>query len=840
MLSAQAVREWFAANRQRLTGRGVWFQGGEPGTQPPQFFAEARLRVLIVRLSPYREVAAGITHTYLYQMAAAVNGVYVDMAFMPPEADEKIMREAGVPLLTGVGSKEPATAFDLVAVSNSVLQELINLPALLHHSQLPLARAARDSAGSPLVILGGSNSYTHSILHGIVDKDGGCGLVDGVLMGDGEQVFAQMLNLLRDNAELSRVECLRLLQRTVPGFYLPQSYHQVFADNGALIAIEADADAPMPVASNKTACREASETWRGGPLLYEGAGSSHVLVSAGCPSFCSFCKESWEQKPYRETPVEQAVAAACQLKARLGLGEISLMTFNANTCSAIFELVERMSQMFARVAIKSQRFDAVVHAPELLDLQFEAGKRTYTCAMEGISDRMRTLLQKNLDERTILSGVDLLMQRNMRQMKVFLILTGYENDADIDEFRLFLEKLKQRMGTGKVQPRLTFSFAVLFRAPQTPMQYAPPRPPAAVLQHQLERLCGLIAATGFEARISSGPEDAEVSEFIAYADRRHTPILVAASIERGFRYHGEIGRKLHGFWQNRLRQTDLSLLCDTVRDAQTVFPWDDIDTGISKVFLSKIWQQIQSGAEIRACLAPPWGSGSCAGCGACRSAAEISTLNHLGPDLAQKSPLPVADKLSQMTVLCRIPERWAFCSREFIAAALARRLMLSLPAAVDWFRRVELVEPAFFSHGLAIAVVEGFGAPPHWPGETVLAASDDDISIAEILPPVKKLEERLYPMTLAARLPGEAVLLAREIDALLARYKLKNQKQRSNGWLNWQIAAGEAKKSGLQKLSLREDSNLLQVTLLKQPELFMLNKLFADHPPEVTSLAARR
>ena len=67
-----------------------------------------------------------------------------------------------------------------------------------------------------------------------------------------------------------------------------------------------------------------------------------------------------------------------------------------------------------------------------------------------------------------------------------------------------------------------------------------------------------------------------------------------------------------------------------------------------------------------------------------------------------------------------------------------------------------------------------------------------------------------------------------------------NQKQRSNGWLNWQIAAGEAKKSGLQKLSLREDSNLLQVTLLKQPELFMLNKLFADHPPEVTSLAARR
>ncbi len=843
MLSAPAVREWFAGNRQRLTGRGVWFQGGEPGTQPSQFFAAARLRVLIVRLSPYCEVAAGITHTYLYQMAAAVEGVYVDMAFMPPEADEKIMREAEVPLLTGVGSKEPATAFDVIAVSNSVLQELINLPAMMQLSNLPLSCQGRDRAGSPLVILGGSNSYTHSILHGVVDKDGGCGLVDGVLMGDGEQVFAQMLALLRDNAALSRADRLRLLQGSVPGFYLPRSYRQVFAD--ALLAIEADVDAQMPVASNKTACREASETWRGGPLLYEGAGSSHVLVSAGCPSFCSFCKESWEQKPYRETPVEQAVAAARLLKAEQGLGEISLMTFNANTCSAIFELVERLSQMFARVSIKSQRFDAVVHAPELLDLQFDAGKRTYTCAMEGISDRMRVLLQKNLDEKTILTGVDLLMQRNMRQMKVFLILTGYEDEADVDEFRLFLEKLKQRIGTGKVQPRLTFSFAVLFRAPQTPMQYAPPRPPAAVLQQQLERLCGIITAAGYEARISSGPEDAEVSEFIAYADRRHTPILVAASIGRGFRYHGEIGRKLHEFWQKQLWQNGLALLCNTERDAQTVFPWDDVDTGISKAFLYKIWQQIQSGGEIRACLAPPWGSGSCAGCGACSSAAEIATLNHMGPDLAQRSRLPVIDKLSQMTVLCKIPEKWAFCSRDFIAATLARRLMLNVPAAVDWFRRVELVEPAFFSHGLALAVVEGCGPSPQWPRGSAMpasspqASSDDGISVVEVLPPLKKLEERLYPMTLAAILPGEAAVLAREIDALLARYRLKNQKQRSNGWLNWQIAAGEAKKSGLQKLSLREDTNLFQVTLLKQPELFMLNKLFADHPPEVTSLAYR-
>ena len=843
MLSSQQITEWFATNRQRMTGRGVWFQGGEPGSQNPEEFGCAGLRVLIVRLSPYSEVAAGITHTYLYQMAAAVAGVFVDMSFMPPENDERLFREAGVPLLTGIGSKEPAAAFDLIAISNSVLQELINLPALLRYSELPLSCRRRDEKGSPLLILGGSNSYTHSILHGPVDEGGDCGLVDGVLPGDGEQVFAQMLTLLRDNVALPRAERLHLLQRSLPGFYLPQSYHQKFTDS-ELIVIEAEAGAPLPVPSNKTACRDTSETWLGGPLLYEGSGSSHVLVSAGCPSFCSFCKESWEQKPYRETPLDQALAAARQLKAGLGLSEISLMTFNANTCSEIYALVDRLGQMFSRVSIKSQRFDAVVNAPELLDLQFEAGKRTYTCAMEGISNRMRVLLQKNLDEKTILAGVDLLMQRNMRQMKVFLILTGYEQDADVDEFRVFLEKIRQRTAGGKARPRLTFSFAVLFRAPQTPMQFAPARQSVPEMQKQLDMLCSFISASGFEARISSGPEDAEVSEFIAYADRRHTPILVEASVARGFRYHGEISRKLHEFWRQRLKQLRLTLLSDSERSPATVFPWDDIDTGINKAFLYKIWQQIEGGGEIRACLAPPWGSGKCVGCGACRSPGEMAALNRLGPELSPQRAKSAEQKAGQLWLLFRVPAKWAYCSREFVAAALARRFMLDVPGAVDWFRRVELLEPAFFSHGLAVACLNGCGESPEFPAQkrstaalTISGAhAADDIEIVSKLPPGKKPEERLYPMVLEALAPDEAAVVAREIDTLLTRYKLKNQKQRQNGWLNWQINTGQAKKSGLSKISLREEDALLQVTLLSQPELFMLNKLFADHPPAITSL----
>ena len=121
-------------------------------------------------------------------------------------------------------------------------------------------------------------------------------------------------------------------------------------------------------------------------------------------------------------------------------------------------LPNELGSHFDRVAIKSQRFDAVVNAPELLDLQFDAGKRTYTCAMEGISDRLRMFLQKNLDEPTILRGIDLLMQRNMRQLKVFLILTGYEEKADFDEFRAFLDKIGSKTQSGKNKPHISVLF----------------------------------------------------------------------------------------------------------------------------------------------------------------------------------------------------------------------------------------------------------------------------------------------------------------------------------------------------------------------------------------------
>ncbi|MBP5469714.1 MAG: hypothetical protein J6Z11_10785, partial [Candidatus Riflebacteria bacterium] len=106
--NSEQIKAWFKADRLKLSGKGVWLQGGEPNTLNPELFKQVSLRVLFVRLSAYSDVSAGITHSYLYQMGASVDNCYIDMAFLPPERDEQIMREASIPLLLGTTSKEPA------------------------------------------------------------------------------------------------------------------------------------------------------------------------------------------------------------------------------------------------------------------------------------------------------------------------------------------------------------------------------------------------------------------------------------------------------------------------------------------------------------------------------------------------------------------------------------------------------------------------------------------------------------------------------------------------------------------------------------------------------------
>src|SRR5512137_2062178 len=83
-------------------------------------WAAAELRVLVVRLSSFRDVDRSSTHLVLArELRRDLRGSFVDLAFLPVPEDRALLERHGVPLLVGTQSHRTLEEFDLVLVSNS-------------------------------------------------------------------------------------------------------------------------------------------------------------------------------------------------------------------------------------------------------------------------------------------------------------------------------------------------------------------------------------------------------------------------------------------------------------------------------------------------------------------------------------------------------------------------------------------------------------------------------------------------------------------------------------------------------------------------------------------------
>ncbi|MBM4056589.1 MAG: hypothetical protein FJ264_18360, partial [Planctomycetes bacterium] len=231
--SSQEIKQWYEKNYHSLSLNGLWLKGGEPNTLDQSLFTQAEVRFLICRLSTYRDVLASISHGLVAQIAQGIEGVFTDFAFLPPPKDLEIMTASKIPLWVGTTTKEPPCAFDVMGISNSVVLELLNLPKLLHFSGIPLFKNKRMMRQEiPIVVLGGANAAVTSVLHGPIKEQGfgdNCGLVDAVLIGEGEFSMKQFLEVVKKgkSAGLTKAEILNACHGKVDGFYEPDKYeHQ--------------------------------------------------------------------------------------------------------------------------------------------------------------------------------------------------------------------------------------------------------------------------------------------------------------------------------------------------------------------------------------------------------------------------------------------------------------------------------------------------------------------------------------------------------------------------------------------------------------------------------------
>lgn len=406
---------FFAANAARMQQAALFMPRPDPTFGNPPF-AEAPLRVLIGRLSPFRDVDRSTAHLFLFDaVRRAEPRAYVDFAFFPPKHDRRLLLENGIPLLTGIQSWHSAEDFDLVLVSNAFVLEMLNLPYLLRHSRWPVF--ARERAGEfPPLLLGGSNARAAQSL---------APFVDGIFVGEAEEAIADIVRTRR----------------------VPSSPVKLKRPRADLLPLR------YPILNSPE------------------AGTARLQITYGCPFTCSFCFEGFDRKPYREIPADDLITHARRLKQNVGCEELELDSFNFNTHTDIAQLIVELNRIFDRVSFKSQRVDLLAQTPWLLPLELAAGKRSFTLGIEGISERLRTFLNKSLATADIHAVLHALLRAPIREIKLFYILTGYETEADFAEFRQFTRWLSADRQATNPSLRVIFSAGFLVRMPGTPLQH---------------------------------------------------------------------------------------------------------------------------------------------------------------------------------------------------------------------------------------------------------------------------------------------------------------------------------------------------------------------------------
>ncbi len=571
----------------------------------------APYRVLIARLSPLRDVDRSLPHRFLFhEVRRALPEADVDLAFFPPGRVGDTL-----PPLTGIHSRRPAREFDLILVSNAYILELLNLPYVLLRSGIPLFAGER-SESDPVILLGGSNAMA---AQAVIREDGDA-LADGIFFGEGEGRVGDIVRALAGGG--GRRERLEAAATTGPGLWVAGSRRRTV----------------------KAVCRPRPQDL---PTVYPlldtpEAHTAYLQITWGCPAFCSFCFEGYDRKPYRELPAKELLPVARQLKQAQGAEEIGLYSFNFNTHGEIFDLLLELHRLFDRVSLKSQRADILWRVPGLIEAELAAEKREFTLGIEGISARQRAFLQKSLPTEEMTALLERLVREPIRRIKLFYILTGYETEDDLGEFRAFVRWLRDVRAASPSRPRVIFSVGPLVRMPFTPLRYdrlfleeKPWRPLVGAVRSACE-------TNGFEFRLAFDWAEYATTQVLALGGYWLVEPLVAQARDGAF-YDRRLPR---GYWEALRAWMERAGLWTDVflgeKGPDYPFPLEFVQTDIPADFLYRQYRAARAGLDPGYCLGDAAGPGQCRGCGACPDEEHRRAVLHhriripdLGPYLAE-------------------------------------------------------------------------------------------------------------------------------------------------------------------------------------------------------------
>ncbi|MBQ7794260.1 MAG: TIGR03960 family B12-binding radical SAM protein, partial [Clostridia bacterium] len=338
-------------------------------------------------------------------------------------------------------------------------------------------------------------------------------------------------------------------------------------------------------------------------------------VFRGCIRGCRFCQAGYVYRPVRERSPETLIKLADSLLSSSGYDEISLSSLSTSDYRGLKCLTDNLLELTERkkigLSLPSLRIDNF--SLELMNKVQKVRKTGITFAPEAGTQRLRDVINKNINEDNILESVRLLFGGGWTNVKLyFMIGLPTETTEDVEGIAELAEKVLSEYFAVPKEERakninITVSTSSFIPKPFTAFQWEKQNSRSEIIEKQ-----NLLKGAIKSKRIRYNWHDNKTSYLegvFARGDRRLLQVITEA-VRLGCRFDGwgehfDFDKWMQAF-DNCGIDPDWYL---RKRDYSETLPWDHISVGISKDFFIRESEKAQKAQTTPNCRE------KCAGCG---------------------------------------------------------------------------------------------------------------------------------------------------------------------------------------------------------------------------------
>lgn len=510
----------------------------------------------------------------LYSILNKQRDVYCQRCFAPWTDMEQIMRRHKIPLFS-LETQSPLAAFDIIGFSLQYELSYTNVLNMLELADIPLY--SKDRARHPVIIAGGHCCYNPEPM---------AEFIDAFVIGEAEEVILEVISAYRrfknkrasldnDTIEQIRVHREKLLSELaqIEGVYVPRlsAPYQKIKRRYVKDLNQAEFPTSLPV-----------------PFIEVIHDRISLEIMRGCPNRCFFCQAGFAINPVRIRSVDKLLDLAKDTYLNTGYDNVSFCALSSANYPHLDELIKRLypfcKQNGLSISLSSLRINS--DFAEILSLIGDLKKSGLTFAPEAGSERLRKLINKNIDMDKLKDAIKCAYRSGWRRIKLyFMIGLPTETEADLKSIVNLIDELSslKKFIDGK-RANISVSISNFIPRPHTPFQWLGMEKMENIFLKQ-NFLKKRLIKKGLDVDFQD-PATSFIEAYLSRGDRNAHKVIVQA-FKAGARFDAWSEMFNFDLWQQIFNENkgQVHEYIYRQRDLNSQLPWSFIDCGIDKSIL---------------------------------------------------------------------------------------------------------------------------------------------------------------------------------------------------------------------------------------------------------------